>query len=34
VLDGYRYFHPDAAWAKWASRAAKAATVLLVVKGR
>lgn len=31
-LDAYRYFFPDAAWAKWASRAAKVATVLLVVK--
>lgn len=31
-LDAYRYFFPDTAWAKWASRAAKVATVLLVVK--
>lgn len=31
-LDAYRYFFPDARWAKWASRAAKVATVLLVVK--
>jgi hypothetical protein len=32
VLDAYRYYDPQAAWVKWASRAAKAATVLLVVK--
>jgi hypothetical protein len=32
AFDTYRYFHPEAAWAKWASRAAKAATVLLVIK--
>jgi hypothetical protein len=30
ALDGYRYFHPDAAWAKWASRGAKIASVVLV----
>jgi len=30
VLDGYRYFHPDATWAKWASRGAKIASVVLV----
>ena len=29
VLDGYRYFHPDSAWAKWASRGAKIASVVL-----
>jgi len=34
ALDAYRYFNPDAVWAKWASRAAKVATVLLVVKPR
>jgi hypothetical protein len=34
AFDAYRYFHPDAAWARWASRAAKAASLLLVVKGR
>jgi hypothetical protein len=34
VLDGYRYFRPDAAWAKWISRAAKVGTVLIVVKKR
>ena len=32
VLDGWRYFQPDARWAVWASRAAKVAGVLLVVK--
>ena len=30
ALDGYRYFHPDATWAKWASRGAKIASVVLV----
>jgi hypothetical protein len=34
LLDGYRYFRPEAAWAKWASRAAKAGTVMLIVKSR
>jgi hypothetical protein len=34
LLDGYRYFNPDAAWAKWASRAVKIASVALVLKGR
>jgi hypothetical protein len=33
VLDGVRYFNGNVAWARWASRAAKAASVLLVVKG-
>jgi hypothetical protein len=32
VLDAIRYFNPEARWAKWASRAAKAGSVLLVVK--
>jgi len=32
VLDGYRYFRPEMNWAKWASRAAKAGSVLLIVK--
>jgi hypothetical protein len=32
AFDAVRYFFPDAVWAKWASRAAKATTVLLVVK--
>ena len=34
VLDAIRYFKPEARWAKWASRAAKAGSVLLVVKRR
>ena len=29
ALDGYRYLHPDAKWAKWASRGAKIAAVAL-----
>jgi hypothetical protein len=32
VLDAYRYFYPDARWAKWASRVSKVATVVLVIK--
>jgi len=32
VLDAIRYFNPDARWAKWASRAAKIGSVLLVMK--
>jgi hypothetical protein len=32
VLDAWRYFHPDAKWAVWASRAAKVGMVLLVLK--
>jgi hypothetical protein len=32
VLDAVRYFKPEARWAKWASRAAKAGSVLLVVR--
>ena len=34
LLDGYRYFRPEAAWAKWASRAAKAGSVVLILKHR
>jgi hypothetical protein len=34
VLDAYRYVNPDAAWARWASRAAKVATLALVLKHR
>jgi hypothetical protein len=30
ALDGYRYLHPDARWAAWASRGAKIASVVLV----
>ena len=32
VLDAIRYFRPEARWAKWASRAAKVGSVLLVIK--
>jgi hypothetical protein len=32
ALDAYRYFFPDAKWAKWAARAAKIGTAVLVVK--
>jgi hypothetical protein len=32
LLDGYRYFRPDAAWAKWASRTAKAGSAVLILK--
>jgi hypothetical protein len=32
VFDAIRYFKPDARWAKWASRAAKVGSVLLVVR--
>jgi hypothetical protein len=34
VFDAVRYFKPDARWAKWASRAAKAGSVLLVARSR
>ena len=34
LLDGYRYFRPDAAWAKWISRAAKAGSVALILKSK
>jgi hypothetical protein len=34
VLDAIRYFKPEARWAKWASRAAKVGSVLLVMKQR
>ena len=34
LLDAYRYFKPDSRWAKWGSRSAKAASVLLVLKQR
>lgn len=34
ALDTYRYFHPRARWARWASRAAKIALLGLVLKGR
>ncbi|MEO8258489.1 MAG: hypothetical protein ABI868_14170 [Acidobacteriota bacterium] len=32
LLDGYRYFRPEAAWAKWAARAAKLGSAALVLK--
>ncbi|MBI3401314.1 MAG: hypothetical protein HY048_07810 [Acidobacteria bacterium] len=32
VLDAYRYYYPDARWARWASRIAKAGSVVLVAK--
>jgi len=32
VFDAIRYFKPEARWAKWASRAAKAGSVMLIVK--
>ena len=34
AFDAWRYFHPEARWAIWASRAAKVATVVLVLKGQ
>jgi hypothetical protein len=34
VLDAIRYFKPEARWAKWASRAAKIGSVVLVTKRR
>ena len=34
VLDAYRYFRPDAPWAKWASRAAKVGSVVLIARRR
>jgi hypothetical protein len=34
VLDAIRYFKPEARWAKWASRAAKVGSVLLVARSR
>jgi hypothetical protein len=32
LLDAYRYFKPDATWAKWASRGAKAGSVVVILK--
>ena len=32
VFDAYRYFRPESKWARWASRIAKASSVLLVLK--
>jgi hypothetical protein len=34
LLDAYRYFRPDARWAKWGARSAKVASILLVLKSR
>jgi hypothetical protein len=34
VFDAIRYFKPESRWPKWASRAAKVASVVLVVKSR
>ena len=34
LLDAYRYFRPDARWARWGSRSAKVGSVLLVLKRR
>jgi hypothetical protein len=32
ALDVYRYFRPDSTWARWASRIAKAGSIVLVIK--
>ena len=32
VLDAWRYFHPEAAWAKWVSRGVKVGMMLLVIR--
>jgi len=32
IFDAYRYFYPEARWARWASRIAKAGSVLLVIR--
>ena len=32
VLDAVRYYRPAARWARWASRGAKVAAVLLVIR--
>lgn len=32
IFDAYRYFRPESRWAKWASRIAKAGSVLLILK--
>jgi hypothetical protein len=34
VLDAWRYFKPEASWARWSSRAAKVGLVLLVIKSQ
>jgi hypothetical protein len=32
VLDAFRFYHPDARWAAWGSRAAKTGSVVLIVR--
>jgi hypothetical protein len=32
VLDGWRYLHPEATWAKWTSRAIKVGLVVLTIR--
>jgi hypothetical protein len=32
VLEAYRYFRPESAWARWAMRAVEAGSVLLVIR--
>jgi hypothetical protein len=32
VFDALRYYKPDTRWLRWASRAAKAGSVLLLIK--
>ena len=32
VLDAVRYFNPDAGWARWSARGAKAAAALMVIR--
>jgi hypothetical protein len=32
LLDAFRYYHPDARWATWGSRAAKVGGVLLIAR--
>jgi hypothetical protein len=32
ILDAVRFYHPDAEWAVWGSRAAKVGSVVLVLK--
>jgi hypothetical protein len=34
VLDAYRYFRPEARWAKWSSRVAKSVSVAVLVRRR
>ena len=34
VLDAIRYFKPESRWAKWASRAAKVGSVVLIARSR